>query len=449
METLTKWGKKYGPVFMFYIGKDPAVVLNTPEALHEVFVLNHDACNGREDFPLMKELRIDQGVIFATGALWENTRKVFSYTFMRNPEKKLLVLEQEIGMLCKRLRQDFENDSLGDVKIIQMLNFRFYSMYWRMICGGSEVDEGNEFHANLIMKGFAAVNDALTPECTAMNRIIGLQYLYPFTKGAKMLRTAFKEVEKEVYSIYDEHLSSFDENNQRDLMDNWICYQEQFNLSKENIVQIVVQILLGGVDTTVITACWVLMLVASRPDVQEQLQKEIEDVVGSSNGPPQKHQIEKLRYLNCVIKESMRFIPSAPLGLPRKAMRDIKLSSGLIIPKNALVIENLHSLSTDPKYWKDPHEFRPERFEKEEIGLKLKSTETRSDVQQHKFSIFGAGKRACPGFGLAIQSVDLIVSHLLWHFEWKLRRNDFSAEYGALYKPKHDGLLYPSQILRK
>jgi len=191
------------------------------------------------------------------------------------------------------------------------------------------------------------------------------------------------------------------------------------------------------------------MLIASRSDVQERLQKEMEEVVGSSNGPPQRHQIEELKYLNCVIKESMRFIPSIPLGFPRKAMKDINLNSGFVIPKNALILENVHSMSTNPTYWKNPQEFRPERFEKEEIDIKFKSTEPRRDVQHHKFSVFGAGKRACPGLTFAVQSVEMIVSQLIWHFEWKLRRNDFSANFGVLYQPKHDGLLYPSQILRK
>jgi len=247
METLTKWGKKYGPVFLFYIGKDLAVVLNTPEALHEVFVVNHDSCSGREDFPLMKELGVDKGIVFATGELWENERKFFSFTVTRNTEKKVLVLEQEMKLLCKKLMQDFENDSLADVKMTQLLISHFYSMCLRLICGGSQDDGNKEFHSQMISKGVAAVTDALTPECTAMNRIIGLQHLYPFTKGAQMLRTAFTDVRKEISNIYDEHLKSFDENNQRDLMDICIFNQPHFKLSKENVVQVVVQFLLGAV----------------------------------------------------------------------------------------------------------------------------------------------------------------------------------------------------------
>lgn len=64
-------------------------------------------------------------------------------------------------------------------------------------------------------------------------------------------------------------------------------------------------------------------------------------------------------------------------------------------------------MTRNPKYFKDPTEFKPERFLTDEPIL---------DPRQF---VFGFGRRICPGTELAMQSMWIGMASILWAFEIK------------------------------
>jgi len=69
-----------------------------------------------------------------------------------------------------------------------------------------------------------------------------------------------------------------------------------------------------------------------------------------------------LSYLKCVVKEALRLHCPVPLLLPRKCRETCEVM-GYDIPKGTCVFVNVWAICRDAKYWEDPEEFRPERFE--------------------------------------------------------------------------------------
>ncbi|GAY42411.1 hypothetical protein CUMW_066630 [Citrus unshiu] len=68
----------------------------------------------------------------------------------------------------------------------------------------------------------------------------------------------------------------------------------------------------------------------------------------------------------------------------------------------------------DPKVWEDPMGFKPERF--------LNDHDQDFDItgsREIKMMPFGAGRRICPGFGLAMLHLEYFVANLVWNFKWK------------------------------
>jgi cytochrome P450 len=81
-------------------------------------------------------------------------------------------------------------------------------------------------------------------------------------------------------------------------------------LTPSDIRPVIFDLLAGGIDTTSTTLEYALYLLAKHPEVQEKLFEEIKSV------PPQYsyQDLNKLSYLECVLKESMRIYPAAPIN---------------------------------------------------------------------------------------------------------------------------------------
>lgn len=97
----------------------------------------------------------------------------------------------------------------------------------------------------------------------------------------------------------------------------------------------------------------------------------------------------------------------APLALPRRAMKDVQYN-GYHIRENTFIIISIWCLLRDKEHWGDPDNFRPSRF----INCEGKY------VKDEWLSVFGLGKRYCPGESLARQILFLFLASLIKEFEF-------------------------------
>lgn len=54
---------------------------------------------------------------------------------------------------------------------------------------------------------------------------------------------------------------------------------------------------------------WAVHLIGSHPEVQKKLQQEVDNVFGQSDRPTKMEDLRELKYLEAVIKESLRLFP--------------------------------------------------------------------------------------------------------------------------------------------
>ncbi|VVA12011.1 PREDICTED: cytochrome P450 [Prunus dulcis] len=118
--------------------------------------------------------------------------------------------------------------------------------------------------------------------------------------------------------------------------------------------------------------------------------------------------LPKLTYLQNVINETLRLYPPTPLLVPHEASEDCVVR-GFDVPRHTMLFINAWAIHRDPELWEDPTKFKPERFE----GWSGEGSEG------YKLIAFGAGRRGCPGAGLASRLVRLALGSLVQSFEWE------------------------------
>lgn len=140
-----------------------------------------------------------------------------------------------------------------------------------------------------------------------------------------------------------------------------------------------------------------VLLMVHHPEVQEKAQRELDAVIGQDRLPIMEDK-DSLPYVDKLIKEVLRFSAVVPMT-PHSTDED-DVYNGFFIPKNSWVIANIWGILHDPRIYRDPEKFRPERFE---------DTKDHPAEPDLTHAAFGFGRRACPGiyFGLAALFVDI------------------------------------------
>lgn len=113
--------------------------------------------------------------------------------------------------------------------------------------------------------------------------------------------------------------------------------------------------------------------------------------------------VTKLKYLHCVVSESLRMYPPGP-RIERSPLEDYSLGdTGVTVKKDDLVVIPVYAMHHDPQYFDNPLTFNPERFNEENMAC----------ISPYTYLPFGAGPRNCIGMRFALQAVKLSLLHTI------------------------------------
>ncbi|XP_011706378.1 PREDICTED: cytochrome P450 9e2-like, partial [Wasmannia auropunctata] len=180
-------------------------------------------------------------------------------------------------------------------------------------------------------------------------------------------------------------------------------------LSIDDIVSQAFIFFFAGFDSSSTLMCFAAHEIAINHDVQEKLQKEIDEVLEVTNGEAPYEAINGMEYLDAVINEALRLYPiTGPLN--RVSVKDFELPPALpglkpfSLKKGQDVWLPVYALQRDPKYFEEPEKFDPERFR----GERKKDT-----LNSGAYFPFGLGPRMCIGNRFALLEIKVVFFHLL------------------------------------
>nr|GMD74312.1 premnaspirodiene oxygenase-like [Ipomoea batatas]GME21735.1 premnaspirodiene oxygenase-like [Ipomoea batatas] len=180
------------------------------------------------------------------------------------------------------------------------------------------------------------------------------------------------------------------------------------SITDDNIKAVIIDMFGGAVDTSMTTTVCAMVEMVKNPRVLAKAQAQVREVFKGKERV-EESDVEKLAYLNLVIKETLRLHPPGFL-LFRENNKE-SVVCGYTIPPRTRVLINAWAINRDPQYWEDPESFKPERFEDEPMDF---------TGSEFKYMPFGGGRRVCPGISFGLANVYTPLAHLLNHFDWEL-----------------------------
>ncbi|KAI4464328.1 cytochrome p450 family 4 [Holotrichia oblita] len=175
-------------------------------------------------------------------------------------------------------------------------------------------------------------------------------------------------------------------------------------LSDADIREEVDTFVFEGHDTTTSSISWTLLLLGNNPEIQEKLYQEIKEVL-QDKSIPSFNNLPELKYLECVIKESLRMFPSVPFII-RTIEQEIQIDQ-YKIPAGTDILLHIYALHNSPEYYPNPDVFDPDRFLPENC------------VGRHPYSYipFSAGPRNCIGQKFAMYEEKTILASIIKRYK--------------------------------
>ncbi|KAJ8480420.1 hypothetical protein OPV22_024147 [Ensete ventricosum] len=372
---LTRWRKRYGPIFMYSTGSMQTLHVSHPDLVKEISVCK--SLDLGKPLYLQKDrgALLGKGILTSNGALWAHQRKVIATELFMDKVKGMvdLIVEAAIPLLKSWESAVDNGGGISDIVVDEDLR-KFSADVVSRTCFGSSFAEGKEIFSRLRQL------QMLMSKISIFIGIPGVRYL-PMKSNRKIWRLT-QEIRTLILNIVKERKEDISTSSGQDLL----------------------QSIIEGHETTAVTATWCLMLLASHPEWQHHVREEVLEVCQGKF--PNYDMLRRLKMLTMVIQETLRLYPPAAF-MVRETLQDMKLRD-IHIPKGITISTPIASLHHDPEYWgSDTDEFKPNRFSRGIAGA------CRSP---HAYIPFGSGTRTCAGQNFAMVELKVILSLLLSKF---------------------------------
>ncbi|CAL1544493.1 unnamed protein product [Lymnaea stagnalis] len=426
--TLTKFHETYGDIYKVKVGQCTVVVVGSLDGIMEGLHDRTDTLSGRPDFQNFSFLYDSEegrqrGVCTADNTEKNHVRRTFLLTSVdaycsdvSHIEEKL---SSEIIDTVNRLI-----DQSGAFDPLLLFKSACFNITFRLVFDQRLDPQGSRMKETLttVENRREALHFNSVDFCPLL-KIFKTDDYREYIQNRTLVQLAVQ------HKYLNIHKDSYDVNHIRDMADHLLLYVdngEDFGLlGKEDLDYLLLDALTFGYYGTAVTLTWLLGYMADNPKIQRQIQEELDSVIGHDRLPGVEDQ-PFLPLTTAAIYESLRLATIYPFLLPHSAVQHTFLQ-GYPIAKGSIILFNIWRLHHDPKLWKNPYQYNPKRFINKEKVL---------EIPDH-FIPYGAGRRQCPGEGLADVVLFLFFATIMQQLTISADQGfPLTAEYDCVIKPK-------------
>ncbi|OAX81613.1 hypothetical protein ACJ72_04045 [Emergomyces africanus] len=412
-----KWAKEYGPVYSLILGTKVMIVLTSDKAVRDLLDKRNNIYSSRPEMYLGQLLSGgNRMVLMEYGDTWRMIRKMLHNNLNINAARSYVPYQdlENKQMLCELINKpDLFVDHIR----------RFSNSLITQIVFGFRTISINDPKFVQLFTGFEKTSELLGSEAAALLDIFPIlralpDFMLPMRRYAKRLR-------KDENKLYVGHWMTAKNGFKHGTAKPCVCgnlvkAQDVEGFSDELAAYTSGSLLEAGSDTTSSTLVAFIQAMILFPDVQRKAREEIDRVCGDRL--PTLEDEPHLQYIRGCVKESLRWMPTAILGVPHAVLTDDEYM-GYKIPKGATIIYNAWGIHMDSTRHPDPRTFDPARYADD--FQTASEAAANPDVSKRDHFGFGAGRRVCQGMHIAERSLFLGISRMLWAFEFG---NAFDAQ---------------------
>ncbi|SMF10975.1 cytochrome P450 [Pseudobacteriovorax antillogorgiicola] len=189
--------------------------------------------------------------------------------------------------------------------------------------------------------------------------------------------------------------------------------------AEAQIIDEVVTLMVAGHDTTALTLCYGLLLLANHPNVVKKLRLEIQQQC--PDRPVSIQDLSNLKYLHYTLQEIMRLYPA--VYMVNRTNHETVTYQNYEFKGGTTFFLSQYAVHRHPRYWKKPDSFIPERWQDPE------------SIAPGSYFPFGGGPRTCIGNHLASFEASLALPEIIRRFDVQDSNKKFRFDPNATMTP--------------
>ncbi len=380
--SLTALVRREGDVARYRAGREPAYLVNHPD--HVRHVLADKSANYSKDTFVNANFKafVAEGLLVSEGERWRQRRRLVQPAFHRDRLAAFGdAMVRDAGQVADRWEAFVGTDRTIDL--------------------AAEMGTLTMLITARVLFGVDLTGRADTAGETIAREMRGI--VSPTKEG---FQAGLQAIHDLVAGIVDERIRSG--NDEPDVVSMLLEARDASGegLSREQVYDEVITLLLAGHETTANGLAWTWAMLMANPWAMDALQAEVTEVLDGR--PPTAADLPALRTTRMVFEESLRMYPPAWI-IGRRALVD-DVIGGHQIDAGSVVAISPYLLHRHPTFWEEPERFDPERF----------SAERSAARKPFSYLPFGGGPRKCIGHGMAMIEAQLAIAVIASRYRFEL-----------------------------
>ncbi|KAG1849790.1 cytochrome P450 [Suillus tomentosus] len=417
--TYTEWAATYGDLFFVRLLDQEVVVISSQQVAEALLDKRSRIYSDRPYVATLEPFGWSVNFAFtAYGDEWRLCRRLFHQTF--HPDSALKFRPMQIA----RAREMIVN-LIDDPEHYHSHIATFSSSVAMSVTYGYQTSPRDDPLVRIVENAMAIGLEVITPERAILLKIFPFFLRLPdwcwgsaIKRDAQVSAHLMAEMKDLPFQYAQDHMAENLFLGQVSMVSDNLQRMKKPDQASKPIFETALKkaattAIIGSYETTSSTLMTFALAMVLYPDVQRRAQAEIDSVVGGDRLPTFEDRAS-LPYIESVLRETLRWQPAVPLGVPHATMSD-DIYDGYFIRKGTTVVCNTWGISRDEKRYPDASRFMPERF------LDVSGALTDDNPAGY---IFGFGRRGCPGRYAADASLWSAIVTMLATVEFSSAKDD-------------------------